>query len=497
MHAARRVAAARALLLATLGCVQPACAETCDFDTDCDAGETCVESSCATIAPSALEGARDGHCASDADCSTREVCYGARCVDATLTSSGTECPYAPLADELVCTNWDQQQCPCYAGEVSFREQTLDGALSCGGVTGIYSDHVWLKQVGCHVEALGGELSFDAIGFGELRLRLAQLPNDTSCSALADRAPEGPSGESRPAVRLTCGESCTMWMEAYLRPVPERLVPSGESELGTADAASVPGGADERPAHVVNLTCFYIDRFEVSRSEYAECLAEGACEPPQLALAGEDPARYFGVRNSSLPITWLNHRQAEQYCAFRGKALPTEAEWERAARGNRRAQTPWPWGADAPFTAAGAPDCETVNFFGCAGAPLPTTNGGGQARDDDDVGAQAMPDGASWFDVVDLGGNVREWTRDFYRADAYVARAATAGVRGARNPEQTEPFDGLRARVVRGGSYLSPVDPAASPPNDALRTSARDWLDEDASAPDLGLRCVRYHPGVRR
>ncbi len=477
----------------------PGCADQCAFDADCGAGEVCLDGSCGPIDPAELTKFQSGACANDSDCSAGEICYNRTCTDVALAANPTTCPEAPASDELVCTNWDQQECPCYAGEVAFHEKEEGGRLSCAGVVGIFSDRVKIKQVGCHIDALGGELSGDAVGFGELKLRIAQLPNDTSCSALADRWTETAGTDGSPAVRITCSATCKIWMEQFLKPTPERIVPDGSFYMGTSEAnlENFPDGVDESPEHLVDITCFYMDRFEVSRGEYKECLDKGACENPDYAGAEEDKVTFFSTAKTGQPIAWVNHRQAEQYCKFRDKALPTEAEWERAARGSRWAMTHYPWGDEPPFTSTGAEDCEKVNFAGCANAPLPTTNGGGQARDDDDVGVHAKPDGASFFDMIDLPGNVREWTRDYYRRDVYQNRAASSGIRGAKNPEQLEPSDGLRARVVRGGSYLTEVNPADIPPRDALRTSDRDFVDEVTTAPDLGFRCVRYKPGVAR
>lgn len=471
----------------------PGCGAQCEFDTDCGGGEVCADGSCTELNKDDLTRAQTGGCNTNAECSSGMLCYNRTCVDEFLAPNPTTCPEPPAADELVCTNWDPQECPCYAGEVAFHEKEENGRLSCAGVVGIFSDRVRIKQVGCHIDALGGELSGDAVGFGELKLRIAQLPNDTSCSALADRWVENAGDEGSPAVRITCSATCKIWMEQFLKPTPERIVPDGSFYMGTAEANVFPDGVDETPEHLVDITCFYMDRFEVARGEYKECLDKGACESPDYP-EGEDKTTFFSSAKAGLPITYVNHRQAEQYCKFRDKLLPTEAEWERAARGSRWAMTHYPWGDDAPFTATGANDCEKVNFAGCNDAPRPTTNGGGEAFDDDDVG---RPDGASFFDVVDLSGNVREWTRDYYRDDVYTNRAAAAGIRGAKNPEQLEPAADRRVRVVRGGSYLSVVDPVATPPRDALRTSDRDFLEETSTAPDVGFRCVRYKPGVAR
>lgn len=470
------------LVLAVVACTDDACR----YDVDCDAGQQCVDGDCEALVLSSS----DGTCLKDADCSVGELCWNQLCVDCfdcTAPIAPTTCPEPALRDLLVCTDHDPQACPCYAGEVAFHEkEETGGRLSCAGVVGIFSDRPRIVQDGCHLEALGGELSGDANGANDLRLRIAQLPNDTACTAEEDVWSDGADDPGRPAVRITCSPTCTFWMERFRRPPPEREVPDGSFVMGSAEGPGV--AADERPEHLVDVTCFSIDRFEVTRGDWQECLGKGACGPPDLAAAGMDLAAFFDGANAERPMTFVTFEQAEQYCRFRDKQLPTEAEWERAARGSADEGSPWPWGGAAPWTPAGTPDCGLANVQGCGGEALPPTDAG-------DAATRAR--GASFFDVVDLAGNVREWTRDFYRPDVYAERAAAGGLRGAKNPEQERSHDGLRARVVRGGSFRSVATAPGLPPTDELRSSDRAFADESTTAADLGLRCVRYKPGVAR
>ena len=461
-----------------------ACTSQCEFDTDCSAGNRCVDNACAAIPADELNEIRAGVCDTDAQCSEGEVCKNRRCRDELLEGNPLTCPEPPLSEELVCSNWDPEECPCYAGVVAFHEKDEGGRLSCAGVVGIFSDVLYIKQNGCHIEALDGQLTGDAVGFGELKLRIANLPNDTSCSALADRwARLG--GDGRPAVRITCSATCKIWMEQFPKLPPERIVPDGNFFMGSAEGIDLPPDRpEEGPEHLVDTTCFYMDRFEVSRGEYLTCLDAGPCSPP-LFPEGQDRESFFAPALQNLPVTYVTHRQAEDYCKFREKSLPTEAEWERAARASRWAMSKYPWGPDEPVI---DDRCGQANVAGCSGQLEPVDNAGG--------GDSLRNDGASFFDIVDLAGNAREWTRDYFNPSVYARRAASAGENGAKNPEQLEPDPSLgEVRVVRGGSYLTDV--RTNVEGNEARVAARTAVHQNDTAPDLGFRCVRYKPGVAR
>ncbi len=443
----------------------------------CGASLTCLEERC--VAPQGTP------CDADADCGAEEACFEEEGV--CRYDQARECPDPRWLEPLRCVDWDPQECPCYAGEIAFHEKAEGGTLSCAGVVGIFSDRIFLRQTGCHLEAMGGELVGDAVGFGEMRLRIAQLPNDTTCSAMADRWTETAGDPGNPAVRITCSATCRIWMEQFLALVPTAVVPSGTFAMGTPDASQPAGVGDEAPEHMVETSCFFMDQFEVSRGEYRECLKKGVCEDPDYAGAGQAKEEFFGVPADLLPVTSVTHRQAEQYCKFRDKALPSEADWERAARGAVQEMTTYPWGEEAP-------DCTRANLAGCGGNALPTTDGGGGPRLDveppsdglDPPGTPAPAAvgsaGASHYGIYDLSGNVREWTRDFYDSRAYEERTLDAP---NRNPETLYPGVEGPMRVVRGGSYLTPAD------GRALQASSRGAELETSSAADLGFRCVMY------
>jgi formylglycine-generating enzyme required for sulfatase activity len=220
-------------------------------------------------------------------------------------------------------------------------------------------------------------------------------------------------------------------------VPE--APAGAAGA-RADRVLVPGGPftrgstralDERPVETRRLASFRIDRTEVTRGQYARCVAARRCKSPPVDLA----------RDVGLPVTQVSWHEARAYCAFAGGRLPTEDQWEKAARGTDGREFPWGQTLDCTHANWG-------NFDGegpCAGAnpgrPVPV----GQ-----------YPGGASPYGILDLGGNVWEWVETAY---------------------EDEPG----RRLVRGGSCCSYfVEPRAANRN-AWAPQYRDG--------DLGFRCV--------
>ncbi len=179
-------------------------------------------------------------------------------------------------------------------------------------------------------------------------------------------------------------------------------------------------ADEFPAHEVTLRAFEIDRREVTVEEYDRCVEIGPCGPLPLEGGG---GRFLAPE---LPVTMVTHQDAATFCRFVGGRLPTEAEWERAARGLRARRYPWGnvWN---PFLA----------------------NGGRYALDpfeDKDGFLELAPPGsfrrgATAAGLLDMAGNVEEWVADWF--DAYPDLA----VENPRGPASGD------ERVVRGGSYV--------------------------------------------
>lgn len=205
---------------------------------------------------------------------------------------------------------------------------------------------------------------------------------------------------------------------------------------------------EMPARRVWVSSFGIDRTEVTLGAWRRCVLAGRCPPARMPA--DDPR----TSTPAHPVGGVTWGEARRFCRWVGGRLPTEAEWERAARGvspRRR----WPWG----------------RFWN----PRLANHGGGLRESGVDGFRHAapvgsFPDGASPHGLLDAAGNVWEWTADRFAPDAY------AGIDvDPRGPQ------GGGERVVRGGSWLSPPV--------RLRVTARRGLPEGVSRIDVGLRCA--------
>jgi formylglycine-generating enzyme required for sulfatase activity len=205
---------------------------------------------------------------------------------------------------------------------------------------------------------------------------------------------------------------------------------------TGDTACNP---DEKPQHAVSLKAFDIDRTEVTQGAYAACIQARACRPPSCA---------WDCSQTEYPARCIERNDAEAYCAWAGKRLPSEAEWELAARGTDGRIYPW---GNQPA------DCTLVNMAGCDGHV-------------DAVGAH--PTGASPYGLLDMEGNVVEMVSDWYDAKYYQTSPSN---------QPTGPTTGTRY-VGRGGGYKSAAV--------WQRASQRDQYDLSDEAESLGFRCTR-------
>jgi formylglycine-generating enzyme required for sulfatase activity len=225
--------------------------------------------------------------------------------------------------------------------------------------------------------------------------------------------------------------------------PMVLVPAGEFTMGSEQ-----GDDDEQPVHRVVLDRFYLDTFEVTNGRFAKFVEAIQSEPPWGFADQETP-----VVQAERPVRWVNWLEATGYCLWAGKRLPTEAEWEKAARGTDGRT--YPWGNDPP-TAAHAvfglkEGDETVS-------PIGNRN-----------------PGSSPYGVHDLAGNLYEWVTDWYD-DAFYTQHSPSNPRG--------PGEGT-TKVQRGGSYIN------SPYR--LRSAFRTKGDPTEHDPHVGFRCAQDAP----
>jgi formylglycine-generating enzyme required for sulfatase activity len=202
---------------------------------------------------------------------------------------------------------------------------------------------------------------------------------------------------------------------------------------------VPGA--EFPQHEVTLSSFWIDRTEVTNTMYENCVADGACQASSYA----DDSNF---NEADYPVVGVSWNDADTYCAWVGGQLPTEAQWEYAARGDDGRL--YPWGNELPT-------CDLAQFSGCGSLTVP-------------VGSFS-PAGDSWVGAADMAGNVWEWVADWYDSDYYE-------ISPADNP--TGPASG-DYKVLRGGSWnRNPI---------YLRVATRVNADPDLRPGNFGFRCA--------
>jgi len=244
-----------------------------------------------------------------------------------------------------------------------------------------------------------------------------------------------------------------------------------------------GFPDEQPERQVWLSGFYLDRFEVTNRAYAVFVHATDHRSP----ANTNEAATLWKSNQPLPgiedhpVVNVSWDDAEAYCRWAGKRLPTEAEWEKAARGTDRRR--YPWGDRWDFRIANSASYwaqQTVEFSSGAdwdafwlrgeGARLAKVQGiRGEVLT---MPVDSFPEAVSPYGIFGMAGNAAEWVQDWYDPNYY------------RHAPLSDPMGPSRGAIkaMRGGSWLKP---AAS-----LRTSDRDWGTMDSRPSGTGFRCAK-------
>jgi formylglycine-generating enzyme required for sulfatase activity len=228
-----------------------------------------------------------------------------------------------------------------------------------------------------------------------------------------------------------------------------------------------GEQDERPAHTVTVAAFLLDKTEVTNGGYLECVKAGSCKPYRGDVAKSMKAgSEQSFRGPTQPVVGVSWFDAKAFCEWRDKRLPTEAEWEKAARSSDKRTYTW---------GEAAPDPKRHGCFsGC--------NGGTTAP------AGSYPDGAGPYGHLDLAGNVWEWVADLYDPMAYTRPGAKQGMPGTCD-EILASQDYLRKNKLQGYTGTNPIPTECER---VLRGGAFNY-------PGRGLRVSNrvHHPGSWR
>lgn len=223
------------------------------------------------------------------------------------------------------------------------------------------------------------------------------------------------------------------------------IPEGPFIMGSDDENALTAS---RPAHEVTLKGFWIDRYEVSNAQYAKCVVAKHCTDPKSYSSSTRTDYYTNEKYASYPVIHVDYYQATAYCNWAGKRLPTEAEWEKAARGTEGLI--YPWGNQLPKKIPAQ-----INGF----------DGG------DTAAVDAFPEGTSPYGVFNMEGNVWEWTADQYDAFFYSTSPA----------EDPKGFTGGNEYVIRGFSWAYPFS--------RLEIYTRNSAYILNHTHDLGFRCA--------
>ena len=254
-----------------------------------------------------------------------------------------------------------------------------------------------------------------------------------------------------------------------------LIPWGDFDMGCNVAEDIycfelADYSDEYPAHTTSMDAYFIDIHEVTVTDYKDCVNTGNCNLPP-GIQGNENCNYNDEDRGNHPMNCVNYIDSQIFCQWAQKGLPTEAQWEKAARGTDFRV--YPWGNSEPTCDdAVSADCSEVQ------GTMP-------------VGSK--PDGASPYGVMDMAGNLWEWVADWYGSNYYCdgdaantqlpfymcpdTRAPHASVQDNPNGPPSGNF-----KTLRGGSY--------DYTSEYIRASYRDYYNPNDPSTDTGFRCAQ-------
>ncbi len=229
-----------------------------------------------------------------------------------------------------------------------------------------------------------------------------------------------------------------------------MVPAGDFVMGSrGDPYAF---RHETPQQRVYLDAYWIDRTEVTNALYARCAAAAACQPPRQARSATRMDYYANAQFADYPVLYVSWTDANQFCKWSGKRLPSEAEWEKAARGPDGSIYPW---GDA---------FEPERLNSAENGPGDTTRVG------------SLTTGASVYGALDMAGNVWEWAADFYDGDYYRISPLVNPTGPIAGPPPSEAIG-----VLRGGAWNNNLR--------AVRSANRlDYFQRHVGF-ETGIRCA--------
>lgn len=227
------------------------------------------------------------------------------------------------------------------------------------------------------------------------------------------------------------------------------VPAGEFKMGGQEFV------EETPIHTVYLDAYWIDKTEVTNAMYAKCVSAGVCDPPERSDSYSHDDYYVSATFDDYPVMYVSWEDANTYCTWAGRRLPTEAEWEKAARGDLEGKK-YPWGDMDPACGDNAVE-NGANCYGTAeGNPVNTST---------EKVATYLPNG---YGIYDMSGNLFEWVADWYDA-GYYANSPLSNPLGP---------DTGTDKVVRGGDWSG------------IKTASRTGKLPTHADYNPGFRCAR-------
>ncbi|MEW5939821.1 MAG: SUMF1/EgtB/PvdO family nonheme iron enzyme [Chloroflexota bacterium] len=238
------------------------------------------------------------------------------------------------------------------------------------------------------------------------------------------------------------------------------VPEGEFEMGSDS-----GDSDEKPVHTVYLDAYWMDQTEVTNAMYALCVSDGDCDPPQYTKSYTHSSYYGNSQYDDYPVIYVDWNQANAYCQWAGARLPTEAEWEKAASwdDDNHEKRVYPWG-----------DTFIGSLLNFCDANCPFDHADKSVDDGyaDVAPVGSYPGGASFYDLLDMAGNVWEWVADWY-SDTYYGSSPSSNPQGPSSGQY---------RVLRGGSWGNVEY--------SVRSTNRFRYDPSNIDDNIGFRCSR-------